>query len=104
MTNYQQVYDEATILISANTFYAEGNYNDMTGHAVAGKNLVLPLTVVKNTSEEKPALTSTNEAPAFTTTVASWSAKVPFQIVNDSGMSIDQQVMSSPFYTLTRIA
>ena len=103
MTNFQQVYDDATILISANTFYAEGNYNDMTGQALAGKNLVLALAVVKNTSEEKPALTSTNEAPAFTTTVASWSAKVPFQIVNDAGMSIDQQVVSSPFYTLTRM-
>mmetsp|Transcript_26338 Transcript_26338/g.62661 ORF Transcript_26338/g.62661 Transcript_26338/m.62661 type:complete len:482 (-) Transcript_26338:144-1589(-) len=102
MTNYQQVYDDAQILLGVNTLYAEGNYEDITGQSVPGKNLILPLTVTKNTSAEKPALNSTNEAPAFTTTVASWSTIVPFAIINDSGMTLSQQISSSQFYTLTR--
>jgi hypothetical protein len=93
--------DPANLLLAPGCFVGVASH-DKPNSAVQANLLLVAIPATHADTPFTPTLTAAVQPPQFTTPDLSDSVIVPFTAVVDKGLSIQQQIDQSPFYTITR--
>lgn len=93
--------DSSNILIAPGCFVGVASHTQPTSASNANV-LKLPVPKMNNENPFYPRLDSANQPDQYTSADVTDTVTVPFTAIKDRGMSIDQQIASSPFYTILR--
>lgn len=93
--------DSTKLLIAPGCFVGVASHQKPNS-AVQANLLLLPVPAQHADTPFVPKLTSPVQPPQFTTPDVADSVILPFTAVVDKGLSVQQQIDESPFYTITR--
>jgi hypothetical protein len=93
--------DSSKMLLAPGCFVGVSSHKKPSS-AVQANLLLLTIPATHDDTPFTPKLTSPNEPPQFTTADLADTVIVPFTAVVDKGLSVQQQIDQSPFYTITR--
>jgi hypothetical protein len=93
--------DSSKLMIAPGCFVGVASHQKPTS-AIQANVLLLPVPATEHDTPFVPKLTSPQQPPQYTSADLAAAVIVPFTAVTDKGMSIQQQIDESPFYTIAR--